>query len=559
VTTSTAYGTAALTASGFPAGQSNGTGPYTSWRNSHGPSPTYVITQARSENGNDEGASKTNSDDDSATETGTASATTSASENNDGGSTDKTTITYSSGNLNSPTDSTANGSGARSTTRSDIAGSDTGSMTGQVTRTSNDASQGMPTSNSSDDGAVNSRNGSATETRTSNANDDSGASSRTASVSSVTGDVSSTDNSRSGNSEGATKSGEGTVSATSINGQSSNGISNAQSSGGDSQGSSQGFSITSASFTDTQIPSFTYTESMPVMTSGDASGTAAWNGSVKSSQWGTGAGGSLSATASAGLSSGVNSGLSSSPRNLGTVTTITNGTQVATLTVPPFITPSGFNSSIISHIVNATQTGPPPLPAANFTQVTRTGAIVKPTCYQMPVPQGGSTRRALLHNTNLREQNATIPFPYIESIDFQTDGVDPLYLTLRDAAEGSHWIDVSNRSYIAIVDSLYNAMIIDAKGIHFSTKKCEYDVSIMIDSMYQQLAALSGQVCSTGSQQRKRMNDVDFNQTLYLRDQCNNPIKQTVRQYPSLKVGDSDCNNIDGFSTAHSPAQIQAQ
>jgi hypothetical protein len=163
----------------------------------------------------------------------------------------------------------------------------------------------------------------------------------------------------------------------------------------------------------------------------------------------------------------------------------------------------------------------------------------------MPVPQGGSTRRALLHNTNLREQNATIPFPYIESVDFQTDGVDPLYLTLRDAAEGTHYIDVSNRSYIAIVDSLYNAMIIDAKGIHFSTKKCEYDVSITIDSMYQQLAALSGQVCSTGNQQRKRMNDADFNQTLYLRDQCNNPIKQTVRQYPSLKVGESNCNPIE--------------
>ncbi|KAL7899544.1 hypothetical protein HDV63DRAFT_416393 [Trichoderma sp. SZMC 28014] len=388
VTTTTSYGTA-VTATGSPAGQSNGTGPYTSWRN-----------------------------------------------------------------LNSSTGSAANGSGARSTTQSDIAGSDTGSMTGQVTRTSNDASQGTSASKSGDDGAANSGNGSATETRSSNTNDGSGTSS-------------------------------------------SNGTSNGQSSASGSQGSNQGLSTTLASFTDTQIPSFSYTESMPVMTSGGASGTAVWNSSVKSSQWGTGAGNS-----------------------------------------------PGFNSSTISHIVNATQTGPPPLPAANFTQVTRTGAIVKPTCYQMPVPQGGSTRRALLHNTNLREQNATIPFPYIESVDFQTDGVDPLYLTLRDAAEGTHYIDVSNRSYIAIVDSLYNAMIIDAKGIHFSTKKCEYDVSITIDSMYQQLAALSGQVCSTGSQQRKRMNDADFNQTLYLRDQCNNPIKQTVRQYPSLKVGESACNPI---------------
>ncbi|KAM0466173.1 hypothetical protein ACHAPV_001127 [Trichoderma viride] len=544
VTTSTSYGTAALTVTGSPAGQSNGTGPYTSWRNSHGPSPTYVVTQARSENGGDEGASRTNSDDDQATETGRASATTNASGSNNGDPTDKATNTDSSGNLSSPTDSAANGSGARSTTQPDIAGSDTGSMTGQVTRTSNGASQGTSASNSGDDGAVNTRNGSATETRTSNTNDGSGAFSRTASASSVTGDARSTDDPANGGSGGATNSGGATdsgghASTTAASGQSSNGTSNAQSSASGSQGSNQGLSITSASFTDTRIPSFTYTESMPVMTSGDVSGTAAWNSSVKSSQWGTGAGNSPSAT------SGVIPEPSSSLGNLGTVTTVTNGTQVATLTIPPFITPSGFNSSTISHIINATQTGPPPLPAANFTQVTRTGAIVKPTCYQMPVPQGGSTRRALLHNTNLREQNATIPFPYIESVDFQTDGVDPLYLTLRDAAEGTHYIDVSNRSYIAIVDSLYNAMIIDAKGIHFSTKKCEYDVSITIDSMYQQLAALSGQVCSTGSQQRKRMNDADFNQTLYLRDQCSNPIKQTVRQYPSLKVGESDCNNIE--------------
>lgn len=246
--------------------------------------------------------------------------------------------------------------------------------------------------------------------------------------------------------------------------------------------------------------------------------------------------GSLSATATGGAG---NSGAAGS----GSI----NATATATIpTSAPFITPSGFNSSTISRIVNATQTGPPPLPAANFTQVTRTGAIVKPTCYQMPQPAEGSTRRALLHNTNLREQNATIPFPYIESIDFQTDGVDPLYLTLRDAAEGTHYIDISNRSYIAIVDSLYNAMIIDARGIHFSTKNCQYDVSITIDSMYEQLAALSGQVCSTGDRKMmKRMSDVDFNQTLYLRDQCNNPVKQTVRKYPELRIGDTDCNDLE--------------
>ncbi|PTB69067.1 hypothetical protein BBK36DRAFT_1193008 [Trichoderma citrinoviride] len=281
--------------------------------------------------------------------------------------------------------------------------------------------------------------------------------------------------------------------------------------GGGSGNGGQGTSGLNATSAGSNSGSVTYPGSTPTISSGGASGGPGWNSSAASSQGGAG-----------------------------------TGTMATIATSAPFITPSGFNSSTISRIVNATQTGPPPLPAANFTQVTRTGAIVKPTCYQMPQPAEGATRRALLHNTDLRERNATIPFPYIESVDFQTDGVDPLYLTLRDAAEGTHYIDVSNRSYIAIVDSLYNAMIIDANGVHFSTKNCQYDVSITIDSMYQQLAALSGQVCSTGDQKMmKRMSDVDFNQTLYLRDQCNNPVKQTVRQYPELKIGDTNCNDLE--------------
>ncbi|KOS17468.1 hypothetical protein ESCO_002786 [Escovopsis weberi] len=182
-------------------------------------------------------------------------------------------------------------------------------------------------------------------------------------------------------------------------------------------------------------------------------------------------------------------------------------------------------------------------PVANFTQVTRTGAIVKETCYQLPQPSTGSTRRALLHNEALREQNATIPFPYIESVDFHTDGIEPLYLTLRDAAEGTHFIDVSNRSHIAIVDSLYNAMVLDARGIHFSTKNCRYDVSITIDKMYDQLAKLSGQVCSANV--HPRGSDQEFQQAIFIRDQCNNPVRRTVRKSPLLRVGDTDCNNLE--------------
>ncbi|KAM0265602.1 hypothetical protein ACHAQJ_000034 [Trichoderma viride] len=548
MTSCDSYGTAAPTVTGSQTGQSNGTGSYTLWRSSHGQLTTHGATQARSQDGNNEGASKTNSDDDSATETGGTSLTTRTSGGGDGGSTGNATIEPSSIS-GSPTDSISGGSEAPSATPSGIAVSDTGSMTGKVTRTSDDSSQGTATSSPSDDGGANSNNGSATGTITSGRGDGSATSSQTASATTATDDASSIGDATNGGTGAATASGRGQTSTTPANEQSSNGGSATQTSTNGSQNPGQGSSGLNAtatpSFIDTRAPSFTYTGSTPVITSGDASISTGWNSSIASFPRGTETGSSLSATATANITSRVLSGSSSGLGNSGPVVTITNGTLTATLTTAPFITPSGFNSSTISHIVNATQTGPPALPAANFTQVTRTGAIVKPTCYQMPEPQGGATRRALLHNTNLREQNATIPFPYIESVDFQTDGVEPLYLTLRDAAEGSHFIDISNRSYIAIVDSLYNAMIIDAKGIHFSTKACKYDVSITIDSMYEQLAALSGQVCSTGDQRRKRMNDVDFKQTLYLRDQCNNPIKQTVRQYPELKVGDTDCNDIE--------------
>ncbi|UKZ50029.1 hypothetical protein TrVGV298_004284 [Trichoderma virens] len=515
MTSFTSFGTAAPSATGSWGGQINGTLSYTSWRNSRGPTTTHGATQARSSDGSGGEASKTNGDDGS-TATDGSSFTTQTSSSSDEGSTGRASIEPSS-ILESPTDPMTSGSAASSETVSGIVGSDTGSMTDKVTRTSQDSSQETATSGRSGNSGANSGDGSATGTTASGTDGGSTASSQTASAT-VTGDASSTDNKGSGGIGATATSGDGQASTASTGGQASSGGSATQStsngSGNSGQGSS-GSNATSTSINNSISPSITYSGSTPVITSGDASTATGWNSSATPSPWGTGTMGSLSSTATASVGN----------PDTGSVTA--NATTTATLTSAPFITPSGFNSSTISRIV------------------TRTGAIVKPTCYQMPEPQGGSTRRALLHNTKLREANATIPFPYIESVDFQTDGVDPLYLTLRDAAEGTHYIDVSNRSYIAIVDSLYNAMIIDANGIHFSTKKCQYDVSITIDSMYKQLAALSGQVCSTGDQKRKRMSDTDFKQTLYLRDQCNNPVKQIVRQYPELKIGDTDCNDIE--------------
>lgn len=114
---------------------------------------------------------------------------------------------------------------------------------------------------------------------------------------------------------------------------------------------------------------------------------------------------------------------------------------------------------------------------------------------------------------------------------------------MRDAAQGTHYMDVSNRSQLSVVDSLGNAMLLDARGIHFSTQNCRYDVSILVDGLYDQLARLSGEPCAKGGLQ-KRLGDVDFEQTLYLHDQCGKPVRRTIRRWPLLRIGDSDCNNI---------------
>lgn len=132
--------------------------------------------------------------------------------------------------------------------------------------------------------------------------------------------------------------------------------------------------------------------------------------------------------------------------------------------------------------------------------------------------------------------------PYIESIDFDSGGVDPLFMTVRDEADGSHMLDLSNRSRVALTDDLGNAMVLDASGVHFSTENCSYDVSVSIANMLDQLSALSGHECPTGSPQ-KRMDDMQFSQTLYLHDQCGQPVTRSLRKYPRLSVGASDCSD----------------
>ena len=201
--------------------------------------------------------------------------------------------------------------------------------------------------------------------------------------------------------------------------------------------------------------------------------------------------------------------------------------------------------------VNATGTSGPyatPAPhtisAANFTQVTRNAAISQSTCYHLPRSSGSaSNRRAVLRNAQLREDNATIPYPYVQSVAFDNQGIDPLWLTVRDYDGGTHNLDVSNRSRVAIVDTNGNSLMLDGSGIHFATNSCSYDVSLGINNLYQQLANLSGQACSSGKL-KKRLDDMQFNQTLYLRDQCGNPVKRSLRPYPRLRVGSTECIDV---------------
>ncbi|PHH80799.1 hypothetical protein CDD80_6889 [Ophiocordyceps camponoti-rufipedis] len=195
---------------------------------------------------------------------------------------------------------------------------------------------------------------------------------------------------------------------------------------------------------------------------------------------------------------------------------------------------------------------PTPVPAANFTDVNRSGAISEPNCYHLPMPTDG--RRALPHNDEVRAHNATIPFPFIEAVDFAPDGVQPLFVTLRDAAKGTHYLDVSDKGHVAIVDSLGNAMILDARGVHFSTNSCRFDVSFTIGGLYDQLANLSGQVCAKGAPNllKEADDDIDdddadapFGQVLFLRDQCGRPIGRHLREYPLLRLGASECRDVD--------------
>ncbi|KFA55367.1 hypothetical protein S40293_05704 [Stachybotrys chartarum IBT 40293] len=214
-----------------------------------------------------------------------------------------------------------------------------------------------------------------------------------------------------------------------------------------------------------------------------------------------------------------------------------------TTATPTFLTPTGLNGTVSLPTINATGTIPT-TPVVVFTQVAQTAYSRQSSCYALPTSPGSPARRALLQNSKLREAEAEIPYPYIESLSFDSQGLDPLVLTIRDFSEGTYMIDISNKTRLAVSDLNGNSMVICPEGIFFSTAECQYDISILVEDMFAQLGDKSGIVCS-GRGYMARMKDMDFTQTLYLQDQCGDPVTRDIRKYPRLKVGETECTGME--------------
>lgn len=193
--------------------------------------------------------------------------------------------------------------------------------------------------------------------------------------------------------------------------------------------------------------------------------------------------------------------------------------------------------------------------------MARSANLEEDTCYQLPQGQEDdsiSTRhRALLRNSRLREDNVTVPVPYIESIDFESDGAQPLFMTVRDSDDEIYYLDISNRSRLAIVDSAGNSMFLDDNGVYFSTNSCRFDVNVTINDLFAQVADLSDIDCPFGEGPRptsaikaRWAEDIQFNQTVYLRDQCGNPVTPSIREYPEVRIGGTRCQDVANSETS---------
>lgn len=228
------------------------------------------------------------------------------------------------------------------------------------------------------------------------------------------------------------------------------------------------------------------------------------------------------------------------PRN-----TTTSAVPTSSLngTISITIIPGNATTSEVHTHTSAVAT---PITAANFTGVLRgpaSFAELEDDCPHLPVAGDGVELEATLENDDVRQRNGSLSFPIVGSVNFDWNGISPLYLSVSDAAKGSHRIDVSNSTAVTIFDSRNNALRIDLAGIHFATAYCNLTVSYKIENMYEQLAQQSHEMCSLGAKtlQAQARN---FVQTLFLRDQCNGPVRESTREYPTLVIAQDRCVNV---------------
>ncbi len=236
--------------------------------------------------------------------------------------------------------------------------------------------------------------------------------------------------------------------------------------------------------------------------------------------------------------------MSSTTSSTSSETRITSGTLLPgnTTSAPVSNTTSPMWSAtrITSATVLPGTATPTAFPASNFTGVLRGPAPSSQACHYRPEAMDGAPLVAVLQNEDIRHRNLSLAYPYVGSVGFDSDGITPLYVSVRDAAKGSHLIDVSDPSAVTIFDSRNNSMRLDVTGIHFVTGHCNLTVSYLIDNMYTQLAQQSLEMCSRGPM-ALLATEQTFTQTLLLRDQCNEPVGPAVRQYPDLRLDDEQC------------------
>ncbi|KAM3500306.1 hypothetical protein MY10362_006524 [Beauveria mimosiformis] len=279
----------------------------------------------------------------------------------------------------------------------------------------------------------------------------------------------------------------------------------------------------------------------PTPSETEISSTTILSGNMTSTQW-------LNTTMPTPPETGVTSTTIVSENTTTQASTTLSRTPSRPLPVTTF--PGSITSTQVSNTTSPTPT-PTPFYAANFTSVLRGPAPSSQACHYRPAARDGLAHLATLQNEEIRQRNLSLAFPYVGSINFDSDDLTPLYLSVRDAAKGAHLIDVSDSSAVTIFDSRNNSMRLDLSGIHFVTGHCNLTVSYLIDNLYGQLAQQSFEMCSMG---RKKLlaGEQTFVQTLVLRDQCGNPVGPTVRRYPDLRVDGEQC--IALVATAADPA-----